>query len=187
MALAEQLPRRRFTAEEVWRMIETGVLSEDEPLELLEGELVVVTPQGPIHQTLSERTRRLLERAFGEGVHGHTHSTIDAGHDDLPEPDVVILRGGVDDYLDRLPTASDILLIVEISRTSLREDRGKARIYSRAGVAVYWLVNLPAQQVEVYSGPSPNGEYAEPLIYGESDEVPVPGTEAHLAVRDLLP
>jgi Uma2 family endonuclease len=187
MALAEQLPRRRFTAEEVWRMVETGVLSEDEPIELLEGELVVVTPQGPIHQTLSERTRRLLERTFGAGVHGRTHSTIDAGNEDLPEPDVVILRGEVDDYLHRVPTAADILLIVEISRTSLRADRGKARIYARAGVSVYWLVNLPAQHLEVYSGPGPDGDYTERRTYREGEDVPVPGTATALPVTSLLP
>lgn len=187
MALAEQLPRRRFTADEVLRMVETGVLSEDEPLELLDGELVVLTPQGPIHKTLSERTRRLLERAFGEGVHGRTHSTIDAGDDDLPEPDVVILRGEVDDYLHRVPTAADILLVVEISRTSLRADRGKIRIYARAGVSVYWLVNLVAGHLEVYTEPTPDGDYAERRTFGEADEVPVPGRGATLSVRDLLP
>jgi Uma2 family endonuclease len=187
MALVEQLPHRRFTADEVWQMIETGVLSEDEPLELLEGELVVVNAQGPIHQTLSERTRRLLEQAFGEGVHGRTHSTIDAGDDDLPEPDVVILRGEVDDYLDRVPTAADILLVVEVSRTSLQADRRKARIYARAGVSVYWLVNLPAQHLEVYASPSPDGENVERRTYSAADEVPVPGTDARLPVRHLLP
>lgn len=178
---------RHFTAEEVLRMVETGILSEDEPLELLEGELVVVSPQGPEHQTVTERLRRRLEPIYGDGFHVRSHSTIQASGDSLPDPDVAVLRGPVDDYLHRLPVGTDLALAVEVSRTTQAADRRKAELYARSGVPVYWLLDLVARRLEVRSHPLPEGEYAERRTYGEEDEVPVPGTDATLVIRDLLP
>lgn len=187
MAVLEETRTRRFTAEEVLRMVEEGVLSEDEPFELLEGRLIVVSPQGPEHQTVAERVRRLLETAYGDEVHGRTHSTILGGADALPEPDVAILRGTVDDYLHRLPEGPDLLLVVEISRTTQANDRAKAAIYSRSGVPVYWLVDLAARRVEVRSEPLPDGRYARLETHPDGARLPVPGTGTTLPVHDLLP
>lgn len=187
MAVLEETRTRRFTAEEVLRMVESGVLSEDEPFELLDGRLIVMSPQGPEHQTVAERIRRLLERAYDGRAHGRTHSTIHGGADALPEPDVAILRGPVDDYLHRLPEGSDLLLVVEVSRTTQVSDRAKAAIYARAGVPAYWLVDLAARRVEVRTDPLPEGRYARLETYSEDDRLPVPGTDTGLRVRGLLP
>lgn len=178
---------RHFTADEVLRMVETGILGEDEPLELLEGELVVVSPQGPEHQTVTERLRRRLEAIYGDGFHARSHSTVQASGDSLPEPDVAVLRGQVDDYLHRLPVGTDLALAVEVSHTTQVTDRRKAELYARSGVPVYWLVDLVARRVEVRSRPLSGGEYAERRTYGEEGVVPVSETDASLPVRELLP
>lgn len=188
MAVLDPLRKHRhFTAEEVLRMVETGILSEDERVELLEGELVVVGPQGPEHQTFTERLRRRLEAAHGDRLHARIHSTIQASGDSLPEPDVAVLRGQVDDCLHRLPVGTDLVLAVEVSQTTQTADRRKAELYARSGVPVYWLLDLAARRLEVRSHPLPEGEYAERRTYDESDEVPVPETGSSLLVGDLLP
>ncbi|MBA2321966.1 MAG: Uma2 family endonuclease, partial [Deltaproteobacteria bacterium] len=112
--LVEQ-PRRRFSADEVLRMVETGILGEDEPVELLDGELVTVTPQGPMHRALAVVVHDLLRAAFGEGVHVQDHSPIAAEPYSLPEPDVAVIRGAARDFLERHASGADVVLAVEIS------------------------------------------------------------------------
>lgn len=187
MAVLEQTRTRRFTADEVLRMVQDGVLAEDEPLELLEGELVVVSPQGPEHSSVTEVVRRALEEASGPTIHTRCHSPIAADSHNLPEPDVAVVRGAARDYLGRFPTAGDVLLLVEISRTTQATDRAKAEIYARSGVPVYWLIDLAARRVEVRSEPLPDGRYARLETHQEEDRVQVPGAPASLTVRDLLP
>ncbi|MEO1171201.1 MAG: Uma2 family endonuclease [Myxococcota bacterium] len=85
--------RRRFTVDEVLQMVEAGILSADEPIELLEGELVVVHPQGPSHRSLTVRVHRRLESVYGAGFHVQDHSPIAVAPDSLPEPDVALIRG----------------------------------------------------------------------------------------------
>lgn len=168
-------------------MLEVGILSDDEPLELLEGELVVVSPQDPQHVLATETIRRELERLADENLHTRMHSPIAAGTDSLPEPDVALVKGHLGEFADRHPAGSDLLLAVEVARTSQPADRAKAPIYARSGVPVYWLVDLIVRRVEVRSEPLPDGTYGRLDTYTEGDRVPVPGTDATLPVRDLLP
>lgn len=178
---------RHFTAEEVLRMVETGILAEDEPLELLEGELVVVSPQDPQHAAITSQIGHLLEVHGPAGTFTRAHSPIAAAPDSLPEPDVALVRGARLDFAKRHPGASDLVLVVEISRSSRKADRRKAEIYARAGVPVYWLLDLAARRLEVRSNPLAEGEYAERRTFGEDDAVPVPETDASLPLRELLP
>lgn len=187
MSLPIQTERRHFTADEVERMVEAGILGEDEPLELLEGELIVVTPQNPLHAALTERIRRLVERAHGRGAHARTHSPLAAGPGSLPEPDVGLFRGEVEDYLNRHPTGRDALLVVEIATTSRIVDRAKARVYAQAGVPVYWLVDVPGRRVEVRTEPRETGEYAVTQVLEPPQQVEVPGRGTRIAVASLLP
>jgi Uma2 family endonuclease len=187
MAVLEKTQTRRFTVDEVLRMVRGGVLAEDEPLELLEGELVVASPQGPEHSSVAEVIRRALEGAWGPGVHTRCHSPIAADRHNLPEPDVAVVRGAAQDYFGRYPEGGDVLQVVEVSRTSQAADRAKAAIYARAGVPIYWLVDLIARRVEVRSEPLPDGRYARLATHQEDDRIEVPGTDGTLAVRDLLP
>jgi Uma2 family endonuclease len=114
-------PRHRFTAADVHRMLEVGVLDARSPVELLDGELVEVSPQGPRHSRLTVMIRELLATAFGPGFHLQDHSPIDAGPHSLPEPDVAVVRGDPRDLLDRHPTGAELALVVEVSVTRTRK------------------------------------------------------------------
>lgn len=186
MAIVEEHPRRRFTAEEVLRMVETGILSDDEPVELLDGELHVMTPQDPWHATTTKRVERLLEEAAGPGYHTRAHSPIGGGKHDLPEPDVALVRGEVEDYRKSHPGADDILLVVEVARTSQSYDRAKAERYARAGIQTYWLLDLPAHRLELYAGPTPEGRYTEHRILEPDASVRIPGTGIERTVAELF-
>lgn len=186
MAVLEQRPRRRFTAQEVLRMVETGILSDDEPVELLDGELVLMTPQDPWHATASKKVERLLEEALGPGFHARAHSPIAGAEHDLPEPDVAVVRGEVEDYRQRHPSGEDILLVVEVARTSQRFDRDKAAIYARAGIETYWLLDLPAYRLEVFSEPASEGRYKQHRVFEAGQAVPIPETDAELPVASLF-
>lgn len=187
MAVLDETRTRRFTADEVQRMLEAGILSEDEPLELLDGELVVVSPQDPLHAATASQIEHLLERHGPPGTFARAHSPIHVAPDSLPEPDVALVHGRPLDFKDRHPTADDLLLVVEICRTSQANDRAKAAIYARAGVPRDWLVDLGSDSLDVHSGPLPEDRYEEQATYAGDDRVPVPGSQATLAARDLLP
>ncbi len=178
---------RRFTADEVLRMVELGVLDEDEPVELLDGELVVVSPQGPTHRSLTVKVRRLLEKLYRDAFHAQDHSPVLGLPDSLPEPDVAVVRGQPEAYMDRLPGRDDVVLLVEIAVTSGAIDRRKARIYARAGYTTYWLLDVSARRLEVRAGPSTDGEYTSTQLLDENAEVELPELKRAIQVRDLLP
>jgi Uma2 family endonuclease len=187
MAVLEEHRHRQFTADEFQRMLEAGILSEDERLELLEGELLFASPQDPKHVVATEKIRRELERVAGAHQHTRMHSPIAAGPDSLPEPDVALVKGQLGGFAERHPAGSDLVLTVEVAHTSQSVDRAKASIYARAGVEVYWTVDLATRRVEVRSEPLSDGRYRRPKTYTEDDQIPVPGTDVLLAARDLLP
>ncbi len=180
---AEQ-PRRRFTAAEVTRMVEVGILAEDEPLELIDGELIAMSPQGPVHSLITAIIHNELAAAFGAGFLVQSHSPVDAGTDSLPEPDIAVVRGDRRSRPLTHPGGPDLELVVEVSFTSHRLDRAKAAIYARAGVPAYWHVEVPERRVTVFTDPV-GGEYRSLRIYTDDEHIPVAG--ARLAVADLLP
>jgi Uma2 family endonuclease len=189
MHVAADIPgaRRRFTADEVLRMVELGLLQDGPNVELLEGELVVVDAQGPVHSSLTVDLRRALERAYGDDHHVRDHSSVRAGPDSLPEPDIAVVRGPPRAYRKRLPGPKDIVLVVEVSHSSLRRDRRKADIYAAAGYAAYWLVDVDARRLELRTKPQKDGVYAKVEILDEDATVTAPGTKASLRVAALLP
>jgi Uma2 family endonuclease len=179
--------RRRFTVEEVRSMVETGILREDEPVELLEGELVMSPPQGPEHAgTMSWLTRRLGE-AYPSEYAVRPQAPLVSGDDSLPEPDVAVLRGSYREFMKRHPRADEAVLLVEVAFTSLKLDREKARIYARAGAPVYWLLDIEGRRLEVHTEPSPSGRYDVVTLYSEDKDVALPGLDVRWRVRDLLP
>ncbi len=180
--LAEQ-PRRRFTADEVARMVEAGILAEDEHLELLDGELFAMSPQGPRHRATTVRLHRRLAEAFGPAFHVQDHSPIAAGPDSLPEPDVAVVRGSEADFADRHPSGADVALVVEVSVTSHALDRAKASVYARAGVAEYWQLDAPGRRLWVSTEPR-GGEYRVVRLLRDDEGVPVAGGSVRVA--DLL-
>src|SRR5262249_53193341 len=135
---------RRFAADEVLRMVEAGILREDEPIELVEGELVVVPPQGPTHSAVVADLDARLHEVYTGAYHVRAQLPVAGTDDSLPEPDFAIVRGAPRDYVERHPTGADTILVIEVARTSQAFDRRKASTYARAGVPVYWLIDIVA-------------------------------------------
>ena len=107
----------------------------------------------------------------------------------VPYPDVKIVRGRMEDYPERFPTAADVPLVAEVADSSLAADRGMAATYAAEGIPAYWIVNIPDRRVEAYADPAA-GSYRSRTIHGPDDEVPVvvDGREVgRIAVRDILP
>jgi hypothetical protein len=174
-------------------MIRSGILTDGDPVELLEGWLVVKMSKNPPHSTATRLLRRALERLTPTGWFVDTQEPITT-LDSEPEPDLVVVRGEERQFLERHPSPEDLALVVEVSDTSLERDQTtKQRLYARSRVPVYWIANLPESRIEVYTGPSGPVEepgYSQRQDFALTDEVPltIDGREVgRLSVRQLLP
>lgn len=185
-------PMRRFTVAEYHRMGEAGVLTEADQVELLEGLVVRKMIRKPIHDAMVAAIRRSLGAVLPVDWHVRVQSAITTS-DSEPEPDLVVVRGSERDYLATHPLPHDVALVVEVAETSLGRDRNKRRLYARAGIPAYWIINLVDQVVEVFTRPS-CGEgvpaYCEQQNYQGDQLVPllIQGREiARTPARELLP
>jgi len=176
---------RRFTADEAMRMVELGIVGEDEHVELLDGALVEMSPQGPRHAAATRRLANRLRRAYTEGFEVLEEKPLAASEHDLPEPDVAIVRSRSDDYLRSHPTGRDTVLVVELALASQRIDRRKASTYAAGGVEVYWLVELAARRLELRTTPV-DGAYQVTRVLSEDDVVELPASNERWTVRELL-
>ena len=186
--------KRRFTADEFLRMAEVGILCEDDRLELIDGEMVDKMGKKAGHSYATKEALKALEGRLPAGWTSRKEEPVRIPEYDEPEPDVAIVRGTDADYEDRIPTAADVALVVEVSDTTLAQDRGKKlSAYAKGRIPVYWIVDLKRRLVEVRSQPYGKGKlagYARCEIYQEGDQVPVvlDGQEVgRVAVSDLLP
>ncbi|MEN0064322.1 MAG: Uma2 family endonuclease [Myxococcota bacterium] len=178
--------RRRLTVDDVLRMVKAGALDEDEPLELLDGDLIVVSPQGPLHRGLTVLVHQALVRTFSEGHHVQDHSPIVAGEHNMPEPDCTVIRGSAADFLEVHPTGQDVVIAVELSVTSQALDRAKAVIYAAAGVPCYCQVDVPARRATVFTAPREDAaEYSRVALLVDGEGFEVEGRRIELS--DLLP
>ena len=166
----------QYTVEQYHRMIEDGRLTTDDRVELLEGRLVKKMSKSTPHEYALHRLIKLLSAMMSADWHWRVQSPVTVGTSE-PEPDISIVRGTEEDYLPRHPGPADVGLLVEVSASSLAIDRiDKARIYARAGVPVYWIVNLIDRQIEVYerpTGPAVNPEYASRQTFAAGESAPV--------------
>src|SRR5438046_10339118 len=146
----------RWSRREYARLIDHHFLDEDDPIELLDGLLLVKEPQHSAHRTAVLLVAKAVERAFGEGWFVQTQSPIVLGARSEPEPDVCVVRGSPRDYVDAHPTPPALGVVV--ARSGLRLARGrKAAAYARARIADYWIVNLVDRVLEAHREPARPG------------------------------
>jgi Uma2 family endonuclease len=185
------LPMRKFTVAEYHRMIETGILTENDQVELLQGWIVPKMPRNPPHDVGVEVVRNVVQRTVPPGWSIRSQSAITTA-DSEPEPDVAVVRGEPRTYRLRHPGPADIGMLIEVSEATLGRDRGeKGSIYAHAGVPYYWIVNLVNHTIEVYTDPDTAASaYRSRMNYGRADPIPLildGQTVAMLLVADLLP
>jgi len=183
---------RRFTVEEYHALIDAGFFAEDESFELLCGFLVHKMGKKRAHTLATQQLRELIEKML-VGFYADAQEPITTS-DSEPEPAVSVMRGKRREYRSHQPLARDTLLVAEVADSTLAQDRGlKKSIYAKAGIPVYWIVNLVDRQIEIYTqptGPAPEPGYADCQIYAAEAHVPVAidGREVgQIAVKDILP
>lgn len=185
-------PVHRFSVDQYENMALIGFLTAEDRVELLEGVIVDKMTQNPPHNVAIDLVRDALQDLLPKGWRLREQKAIRLKKSE-PEPDLAVVRGPVTRYAKRHPVASDVAASIEVSDSSLSDDRErKGRIYARAGIPVYWIVNLVNRQVEVYTEPKGGRKpsYQECQNYGPGESIPVTiagkqvGT---VAVDDLLP
>ena len=183
---------RRFSVNEYHRLIELGILTEDDNLELLEGYLVHKMSRNPPHDAAIQKGMKKWLRLLPPGWDLRVQSAITLA-DSEPEPDFAIVHGDETVFLSRHPSAADVGLVIEVPDSTLIGDRDdKGRIYASAGIEHYWIVNLNDRQIEVYTRPSGQGanpKYAQRTDYRGSENLSLllGTTPVQLAAQDLLP
>lgn len=173
-------------------MVGAGVLTEDDPFELLEGWIVSKMPHHPNHDATIDQANEVLRGQLPEGWRVRIQSAITTD-DSEPEPDLAIALGPAGRYAVSHPSPQDLALVIEVADSSLGYDREvKARLYARAGIAIYWIINLVDLQLEVYSdpsGPARNPGYRQHQTHRAGEAVPVViagRPVGSIRVRDLL-
>ena len=183
-------PLYRLSLEQYEAMVESGVFTARDRFHLINGFLVAKMTQNPPHSTADELCGKALDRAIPEGWHVRSAKPIRLPDQiSKPEPDRCVVRGTIRDYSHRSPGAADVALIVEVSDSSLSDDRKLAQIYGGSGIAAYWIVNLVDRQVEVYTLPYPDGYHSrQDFAPGQLLPVVIDGAEVgRIAVTDILP
>jgi Uma2 family endonuclease len=180
--------RRRFTIAEYHRMIEAGIFREKERAELIEGEIIEMSPTGRLHAGTVDRVTAVFFRRLGDRASVRVGGPI--LFTDLvsePQPDVTLLVPRPDSYSGGHPEPADILLVVEVMDASVAYDRGVKRpLYARAGVVEVWLANVNTRRIEGYRRPSPEG-YVESRVFQEDDLLSIQAfPDVTFTVRELL-
>jgi len=185
-AQTETWPKpHRLTVDDYYRMAEAGVLSPDDRTELIEGEIIDMPPIGSVHAEVVRLLTRHLSRAVGESGVVSAQLPVRLSLRSEPQPDIALLKPKPTGYRYAHPSANDVLLLIEVSDTTLRYDLGrKARLYANHAVEEYWVVDLAANRVWRHRKPS-RTRYIERTEISRG-ELELPGQLGAVVVRELF-
>jgi len=160
--MSVQTMRLRFSVDDYYRLIELGMLRDVERAEIIEGELVKRMPTGKRHASCVKRLDEFLRDVLGKNVTYSVQDPIRLDEFNEPMPDLALLKRREDFYLEKQPMAEDVLLVVEVSDTTLDYDRNrKIPLYAKAGIPEVWIINLKNGAIEIYTEPR---EYSYNLV-----------------------
>jgi Uma2 family endonuclease len=163
--------KHRFTVEQYYKMADVGILTIEERTELIEGEIIEMSPIGAKHAGSINRLNRKFSAIVGNQAIIAVQNSISLNGYSEPQPDLAILHWREDFYTQSLPTPSEIFLLIEVADSTLKYDREvKAPLYAKAGIPELWIVNLEAQVFEVYRQPSESG-YQQMQIYAKGQTI----------------
>jgi Uma2 family endonuclease len=183
---AAPLTRRRFNVDDYYAMARAGILGEDERVELLDGEVVEMTPIGIRHAACVDRLTDSFTRRFAGRAIVRVQNPVRLDGYCEPEPDVTLLRPPLDRYADAHPAPEDVLLIVEVADTSLRRDRvGKLPLYAGAGIAEVWIVNVEDREIEVYRE-TVGARYAKVQRLRQGSVAPLAFPDEAIEIEEIL-
>jgi Uma2 family endonuclease len=187
MAIEILATRRRFTRKEYHRMVEAGILREDDRVELIRGEIVEMSPISPRHSAFVDNLTRLLVRRLPDSVIVRVQGPVALADDTEPQPDLTVLRRRDVPYKDREAWADDAVLVIEVAHSSLAYDRSvKRSVYAEAGIPEYWVIDCAAETVEVHRGPSAEGYRDVRLVTGAAELAPQAFPDVALSTTEIF-
>lgn len=183
--------RKRWTREEYHRLATEGWF-QNQRVELIDGEVIEMSPQSPEHYLAIERVRRCLEKIFGSEYWVRSQGPVTNGEISEPEPDLCVVKGTPEDYTQH---PREALLVIEVSKTSLKFDSTtKLSLYASMGVPDYWVLDLENRQLLVHRQPRVDGKARFGYTYQQTETITVDGQvtplespATHIAVADMLP
>lgn len=180
--------RRRLTADDFDEMCSAGILTADDRVELIDGELIEMPPMGPAHTGIVNRLANILFARVGDAAELRVQSSVRLSNHTQPEPDLAVVKPDPRHYLLRHPRPADTLLAIEVADSSLDYDREqKVPRYAAAGVAEVWLVDVRKKQVTIYTAPSAGG-YGNSRIAAWTEEIVATAVEGlRVTFEDFLP
>lgn len=180
-------PRHRWTVAEYHRMVEVGLLNEDSRVELIDGEIIEMAPIGSEHAGHNNYLMSCLaHRLYGKAIVAGQNPVILGGYEE-PQPDIALLRWRNDYYRTAHPHAEDVLLIIEISDSTLRYDRDvKIPLYAKNGIPEVWLLDIQNRQLEIQREPI-NGIYQQRDCRRAGQIAPILCPDAVIDLAELFP
>lgn len=179
---------RLFSVEEYHKMIETGIINEDDRVELLDGRIIEMSPKSAAHAAVNEDVADIFKNRLKKKAVVRSQNPIILDDRSEPEPDIVIATPPKHKYYSQHPTPSDILLVMEISDATLSRDRQtKGAAYAECGIIQYLLLNLKKREIEDYREPSKDGYRSKQTYTAKQSFSLVAFPNVLIKVRDLLP
>lgn len=170
-------PERLFTREDYHAMLKAGILGEDDRVELINGKIIAMMPIGPWHASSSARLNHILNRIYGERALIVVGNPVGLGDRSEPQPDITVLRRRDDYYSERHPEPKDVLLLIEISDSTLNYDLNKKHdLYASHGISEFWVVDGQRHCVHVFRAPL-NGVFSESQVLNVGDSLTLPGCD----------
>lgn len=162
---------KRWTVDDYHRMISAGILTPDDRVELLDGQIVEMAPQDPPHASRIDDGGDYLKALFATRAKVRVQLPITLAPGSEPEPDFAVVRIDENRYRDHHPQPQDVLLLIEVADSTLKWDRThKAQIYAKADIGEYWIVDIKKRQVVVLQDPQ-NGSYKSEQTFTENDQI----------------
>jgi len=163
--------RTRITTNRYQMMVETGVLTKYDRVELIEGDMLDMAPIGTKHSAITSRLHELFVLAVSRSATVVSGGPVNLGEFSQPQPDLMLLTRRGDFYSGKTPESADVLLLIEVSDSSLSFDQGaKQNLYARYGVSEYWVVDVEGRRVVTHREPRANG-YVRTLEFAGSETV----------------
>ena len=178
---------KQWTVEDYHRMLGAGILSPEDRVELLEGQIVERVPQNPPHASRIDDGGDYLKALFAQRAKVRVQLPVTLAPGSEPEPDFAIVRPDPNRYRDRHPGPQDILLLIEVADATLTRDRThKAAIYAKAGIPEYWIIDLPQRQMIVLQDPQGETYQREQILGADDQQAPRQCPEVTVNLRYLL-
>jgi len=179
--------RLRFSRDAYHRLVDIGVLTSDSRVELLDGEIMMMSPIGPIQGAIVRRLTHFFVKSLPDTMECSVQLPIISGDHSEPEPDVALLRRRDDDYRLSHPSPKDVLLLIEVAQSSLSQDLGrKLRLYAASGIREYWVVDVDRQVILMHRDPSGTDYQKVETVGMGSTITPLAATDCRLDIGWLF-